>query len=270
MAPAPSNLAPTDALRDLKVDVLGIGITPATIPLAADEIERWIAEGTPNYVTVTGMHGVVESQSDPELRDIHNRAGMVVPDGMPMVWATHRVGLGWAERCYGPDLMLEMCRRAAEQGHRFYFYGGAEGTPERLRDALVARFPGLQVVGVHSPPFRPLTDEEDEAIVAEINASGADIVWVGLSTPKQERWMAAHQGRLHATAVGVGAAFDFHAGNVSQAPAWMQRAGLEWAYRLIQEPRRLFVRYAKGIPTLVFGVARRRPRLVPRGAMTPA
>lgn len=264
-----STLAPRDALRDLKVDVLGVGITPATIELAADEIERWIADGTPSYVCVTGMHGVVEAQGDPELLDIHNRAGMVVPDGMPMVWATHRVGLTWSERCYGPDLMLELCRRAADHGHRFYFYGGAEGTPERLRDHLVERFPGLRVVGVHSPPFRPLTPEEDDAIVEEIHASGADIVFVGLSTPKQERWMAAHAGRLHVTAIGVGAAFDFHAGNVSQAPPWMQRTGLEWFYRLIQEPRRLFVRYAVGIPRFVLGVARRRPRLVPRTSITP-
>ena len=269
MPATPTTLAPAAALRELKVDVLGIGITPATIALAADEIERWIAEDTPDYVCVTGMHGVVEAQSDPALRDVHNAAGMVVPDGMPMVWASHRVGIPWAERCYGPDLMLEMCRRAAVTGHRFYFYGGAEGTPERLRDRLVEQFPGLQVVGLHSPPFRPLTPEEDEAILDEIHASGADIVWVGLSTPKQERWMAAHAGRLRATAIGVGAAFDFHAGNVSQAPSWMQRAGLEWFYRLIQEPRRLFVRYAVGIPTFVLGIARRRPRLVPRNSITP-
>lgn len=249
--------------------MLGVGITPATIDLAADEIERWVAEGTPNYVCVTGVHGVVEAQSDRGLLDVHNRAGMVVPDGMPMVWATHRVGLEWSERCYGPDLMLEMCRRAAVAGHRFFFYGGAEGTPELLRDRLVERFPGLTVVGVHSPPFRPLTPEEDQAIVEEINSSGADIVWVGLSTPKQERWMGAHVDRLQATAIGVGAAFDFHAGNVSQAPSWMQRAGLEWFYRLIQEPRRLFVRYAVGIPTFAFGVARRRPRLVPRTSLVP-
>ena len=117
------------------------------------------------------MHGVVEAQSDPALRDVHNAAGMVVPDGMPMVWASHRVGIPWAERCYGPDLMLEMCRRAAATGHRFYFYGGAEGTPERLRDRLVEQFPGLQVVGLHSPPFRPLTPEEDEAILDEIGAT---------------------------------------------------------------------------------------------------
>lgn len=266
---SPSDLTPVDALRGYKVNVLGIGVTPATLELAADEIERWIAEGTPDYVCVTGMHGVVEAQSDPDLVAIHNRAGMVVPDGMPMVWATHRVGLTWSERCYGPDLMLEMCRRAAANGHRFYFYGGAEGTPERLREALVERFPGLQVVGVHSPPFRPLTAEEDQAIIDEIHASGADIVWVGLSTPKQERWMAAHAGRLHVTAIGVGAAFDFHAGNVSQAPSWMQRSGLEWFYRLIQEPRRLFVRYAVGIPKFVLGVARRRPALVPRSSITP-
>lgn len=258
---------PAAALRELRVDVLGIGITPATIELAADEIERWIATGSHDYICVTGVHGVVESQSDAELLDIHNRAGMVVPDGMPMVWATHRVGLEWSERCYGPDLMLEMCRRAADHGHRFFFYGGKEGTPEQLRDRLVERFPGLQVVGVHSPPFRPLTAAEDDAIVDEINRSDADIVWIGLSTPKQERWMDAHADKINATMIGVGAAFDFHAGNVSQAPGWMQRNGLEWFYRLIQEPRRLFLRYAVGIPTFVIAIARRRPRLVERTNM---
>lgn len=268
MTGSPTTLAPADALRTLRVDVLGIGITPATIALAADEIERWIAGGEHNYICVTGVHGVVESQSDGELLAIHNRAGMVVPDGMPMVWATHRVGLEWSERCYGPDLMLEMCRRAADNGHRFYFYGGKEGTPEQLRDRLVEQFPELQVVGMHSPPFRPLTPEEDVAIIDEINQSGADVVWVGLSTPKQERWMDAHAGKVNATMIGVGAAFDFHAGNVSQAPAWMQRNGLEWFYRLIQEPRRLFLRYAVGIPTFVFAIARRRPRLVQRTDVT--
>lgn len=252
------------------IDVLGIAVSAVDLPGAADTIESWIAAEQANYVCVSGVHGVSESQSDPELADIHNRAGMVVPDGMPLVWCGHRVGAPDMARVYGPDLMLEMCTRAVKSGHTFFFYGGAEGTPELLRDRLVERFPGLIVVGVHSPPFRPLTDEEDAAVVAEINASGADIVWVGLSTPKQERWMAAHHESLDAVLIGVGAAFDFHAGNLSQAPAWMQARGLEWLYRLGKEPRRLWRRYLTNNPLFVARILRRPPRALHRTRHTAA
>jgi N-acetylglucosaminyldiphosphoundecaprenol N-acetyl-beta-D-mannosaminyltransferase len=166
-------------------------------------------------------------------------------------------------RVYGPDLMLAVLGRAAERGWSSFFYGGAEGTPELLASRLQERFPGLRIAGTYSPPFRPVTAEEDEAIVARINDARPDLVWVGLSTPKQERWMDAHVGRLAAPAMlGVGAAFDIHAGNLRQAPRWMQRNGLEWLYRLYREPRRLWRRYLRNNPAFVLAVMRRRPKLL--------
>jgi len=245
-----------------RVNVLGVGVSAIDMPTAVDRIEDWIRHGTQNYVCVTGVHGVMESQRDDELRRIHNASGMTTPDGMPMVWAGHWAGASWMKRVYGPDLMLAICKRAAEKGWRSFFYGGREGVPERLAERLAERFPGLEVVGTYSPPFRALTQEEDEALVQRINSSQADLVWVGLSTPKQERWMAAHVGRLNAPVLlGVGAAFDIHAGTLAQAPVWMQRHGLEWLYRLVREPRRLWRRYLSNNPRFLLGILRRRPRL---------
>jgi N-acetylglucosaminyldiphosphoundecaprenol N-acetyl-beta-D-mannosaminyltransferase len=166
-------------------------------------------------------------------------------------------------RVYGPDLMLAVLERAAARGWTSFLYGGKEGVPELLAERLVARFPGLRIVGWYSPPFRALTPDEDSAIVERINAARPDLVWVGLSTPKQERWMAAHVGHLVAPVLlGVGAAFDIHAGTLRQAPPWMQRSGLEWAYRLYREPRRLWRRYLSNNPRFVVGIIRRQPRLV--------
>ena len=219
-------------------------------------IDAWIAQRHPNYICVTGVHGVMESQQDEDLRQIHNHAGMVVPDGMPLVWLGKLHGHSHMTRVYGPDLMLALCERSVERGYRHYLYGGAEGVPELLAERLRQRFPGIQIVGTYSPPFRPLTPEEDETIVQRINQSHPDIVWVGLSTPKQERWMAAHVGRVSAPVlIGVGAAFDFHAGLKPQAPRWMQRSGLEWFFRLLTEPRRLWRRYLINNPKFVARVA---------------
>ncbi len=251
------------AVAGTRVDVLGVRVSAVDLRSAADEIERWIRTGGHNYVCVTGVHGVMESQRDPQLKEIHNRSGMTVPDGMPMVWAGHHAGAPWMTRVYGPDLMLEVLQRAVRHGWSSYFYGGAPGTPELLADKLRERLHGLRVAGTYSPPFRPLTAQEDEDVVARINASGADLVWVGLSTPKQERWMADHVGRLDAAAlVGVGAAFDFYAGLLKQAPPWMQARGLEWLYRLLREPRRLWRRYLRNNPAFVLRILRERPRLV--------
>jgi N-acetylglucosaminyldiphosphoundecaprenol N-acetyl-beta-D-mannosaminyltransferase len=245
-----------------RVDVLGVGVSAVNMDMAVAEVTRWVDEGEHHYVCVTGVHGVMESQRDPELLRIHNGSGLTTPDGMPMVWAGKRAGAGWMSRVYGPDLMLAVLERAVERGWRSYLYGGNEGVPELLAERLTARFPGLAVVGTYSPPFRPLTPDEDEAIVDKINSSGAELVWVGLSTPKQERWMAAHAGRLDAAATfGVGAAFDFHAGLVPQAPPWMQQRGLEWLYRLSKEPRRLWRRYLRNNPSFVARIAMRPPRL---------
>jgi N-acetylglucosaminyldiphosphoundecaprenol N-acetyl-beta-D-mannosaminyltransferase len=205
---------------------------------------------------------VIESQRDPELLAIHNASGLTTPDGMPLVWCARWAGAKHVGRVYGPDLMLALCARAAERGWRSFFYGGAEGVPELLAAQLSERFPGLPVAGSHSPPFRPLTVEEGEAVVDRINAAEPDIVWVGLSTPKQERWMAQYRTMLTAPVlIAVGAAFDIHAGLLPQAPRWMQRSGLEWLYRVFREPKRLWRRYLANNPRFLLAIARRRPTI---------
>jgi len=239
------------------VDVLGVPVSAITMAQAVHIIGGSIATRTPNYVCVTGVHGVMESDRDEALRLIHMRAGLVTPDGMPLVWLAHRAGYPHVERVYGPDLMLAVCAASIGHGWRHFLYGGACGVTGRLAARLRQRFPDLQIAGGLSPPFRPLTTEEDEAVVNRINATHSDIVWVGLSTPKQERWMAAHVGRLNAPVlIGVGAAFDFHAGLKRQAPRWMQRHGLEWSFRLMSEPRRLWKRYLTNNPLFVWKVTR--------------
>ena len=245
-----------------RVDVLGVGVSAVDMTMALDEITRWIEIRDSQYVCVTGVHGVMEAQRDPELLEIHNASGLTTPDGMPMVWAGHWVGANWMSRVYGPDLMLSVLERAAERGWKSFLYGGNYGVPELVAARLVERMPTLKIVGTYSPPFRPPTQAEDAEIVARINASGADLVWVGLSTPKQERWMAAHVGRLDAPMLaGVGAAFDFHAGLVRQAPPWMQKRGLEWFYRLVKEPRRLWKRYLRNNPAFLVRILAQPPRL---------
>jgi N-acetylglucosaminyldiphosphoundecaprenol N-acetyl-beta-D-mannosaminyltransferase len=233
-------------------NVLGVGVSAVNLGTAAETILGWVARREAGYVCVTGVHGVMESWRNPDLRRIHNTAALVVPDGMPLVWLSwfHRLqGVG---RVYGPDLMLEVCRHPEGIAARHFLYGGGEGVADRLAARLRDLIPGLRIVGTYTPPFRPLTDEEDAEIVGTINRSGADIVWVGLSTPKQERWMAQHLGRITAPVmIGVGAAFDFHAGLKRQAPLWMQRSGLEWSFRLVTEPRRLWRRYLINNPMFV-------------------
>jgi N-acetylglucosaminyldiphosphoundecaprenol N-acetyl-beta-D-mannosaminyltransferase len=235
-----------------RVNVLGVGVSAIDPAMAIATIARWIAERDARFVTITGVHGVMESQRDEELRRIHNRAGLVTPDGMPLVWVSRLRGHRRVRRVYGPDLMLAVCQHSLEAGWRHYLYGGGDGVPELLAERLRERFPGLRIVGTCSPPFRPLTADEDAELVERIDAAVPDIVWVGLSTPKQERWMDAHVGRLQAPVlIGVGAAFDFHAGLKRQAPRWMQRGGLEWFYRLLSEPRRLWRRYLRSNPLFI-------------------
>ncbi len=235
-----------------RVNILGVGVSAINMAMALDTIDGWIVRREANYVTITGVHGVMESQVDVDVRRIHNQAGMVAPDGMPLVWLGRLSGHNHVDRVYGPDLMLALCDRSTTKGYRHYFYGGDDGVPELLKSKLVNRFPGLNVVGTFSPPFRALSDEEDEKIVEDINDAEPDIVWVGLSTPKQERWMAAHVNRLKAPVlIGVGAAFDFHTGLKMQAPRWIQRGGLEWLFRLLTEPRRLWRRYLRNNPLFI-------------------
>lgn len=238
-----------------RCDVLGVHVSAVNMPIAVQTIESWIDRREHQYVCITGVHGVMESQRDPWLKQIHNASGMATPDGMPMVWMNRLRGNSHVSRVYGPDLMLEICRRSEKTGWKHYFYGGAPGVSEKLAERLRGQFPELKVVGLHCPPFRALTPEEDREVISAINASGADIVWVGLSTPKQEYWMSGHLGRIAAPVmIGVGAAFDFHAGLKSQAPRWMQKTGLEWFYRLCTEPRRLWKRYLVNNPLFVWNV----------------
>jgi N-acetylglucosaminyldiphosphoundecaprenol N-acetyl-beta-D-mannosaminyltransferase len=251
-------LTSRDTLRSkeiARISALGVGVSAINIPIAVAEIDRWIAEDRREYVCVTGMHGIVESRRNAELKRIHNAAGLVTPDGMPLVWLLWWYGHRTADRVYGPDLMAAVFERGVRRGWRHFLYGARPETLDRLHSKLLARFPGSSIVGRYSPPFGPISEEEDEKIVAAIRESGADIVWVGLSTPKQELWMASHSSRLPAKVlIGVGAAFDFHAGTVRQAPRFIQRSGLEWAFRLSTEPRRLWRRYLGNIPIFIWGV----------------
>lgn len=246
-----------------RVDVLGVEISAVNMQMTLDTVIGWVVTSERQYVCVTGVHGVMESQRDRALAAIHNNAGLTTPDGMPMVWAGKAAGATWIQRVYGPDMMLAVLGEAQTRGWSSFFYGGAPGVPELLAERLQERFPGLQVAGIHSPPFRPLTSDELHETAALINASGASLVWVGLSTPKQERLMAELRPLLEAPVLfGVGAAFDFHAGRLRQAPPWMQMSGLEWLYRLSKEPRRLWKRYLTNNPRFVIAIVRRRPRMV--------
>ena len=232
--------------------ILGVSVSAVGPNAALDAIEDWIARREGHYVCVTGVQGIVESWRDNTIRTIHNRAGMVVPDGMPLVWLSRLRGSRRVERVYGPDLMLAACQRFLKQRWRHFFYGGNPGVAGLLATRLRRGFPGIQIAGTYTPPFRPLTPEEDRMAVETINAAVPDIVWVGLSTPRQERWMAEHAERLRpAILIGCGAAFDFNAGLKPQAPLWMRRAGLEWFFRLMTEPRRLWRRYLINNPLFV-------------------
>jgi N-acetylglucosaminyldiphosphoundecaprenol N-acetyl-beta-D-mannosaminyltransferase len=232
-----------------EVDILGVRVSATTMEETLAVIEGWIARREPRYVCVSGMHGVMESQRDERLRRIHNSADLVTPDGMSLVWLCKLKGERSVERVYGPDLMLALCGRSIGRAYRHFFYGASPEVLDALIARLTARYPGLAVAGVYSPPFRPLTPQEEVEIVQRITEARPDIVWVGLSTPKQERWMADHVHRLASPVlIGVGAAFDFHAGMKRQAPRWMRRNGLEWFFRLLSEPRRLYRRYLVNIP----------------------
>jgi N-acetylglucosaminyldiphosphoundecaprenol N-acetyl-beta-D-mannosaminyltransferase len=231
--------------------VVGVGISATSYTEVTECCARWISArqtGTPGdparYVCVTSVHGVITAQDDAEVCTILNSADIATPDGMPLVWALRTLGATEQQRVYGPTLMLHLCESAAKKGHRVFLYGGRQECLNDLRVRLEQRFPGLQIVGSFSPPFRPLTHEENESVRDRIRESRADLVFVGISTPKQERWMYENREALPGVVmIGVGAAFDFHAGRVRQAPAWIQRNGLEWLFRLVMEPARLWRRY---------------------------
>ena len=236
-----------------RVNVLGVGISVLNLPTALVAIADAVGRRRKGYVCVTGVHGVMEAQADHAFKRILNGALLCTPDGMPMVWAGRLNGHRAMSRVYGPDLMLEVCAWSETSGARHFFYGGANGVADLLAGKLKTRFPKLIVAGTFTPPFRPLTGEETARLQAQISAARPDILWVGLSTPKQEKFMAEFLPKLDVTLmVGVGAAFDFHSGRVRQAPRWMQRSGLEWFYRLCCEPRRLARRYFRNNPLFLW------------------
>jgi N-acetylglucosaminyldiphosphoundecaprenol N-acetyl-beta-D-mannosaminyltransferase len=213
---------------------------------ARETISEWIAQRDSHYVCVTPAHVVMDSRRDPKLRNALNESGMTTPDGMGIVWLLKLRGYRAVSRVYGADLMLAMCRLSETKGWRHFFYGGEPGVAEELAGRLAARFPKLQAAGTFSPPFRAPTPAEDEADIRRINAAHPDVLWVGIGSPRQEQWMAEHAGKIQAPVmIGVGAAFDFLSGRKRQAPGWIQRAGLEWLFRLASEPRRLWRRYSE-------------------------
>jgi N-acetylglucosaminyldiphosphoundecaprenol N-acetyl-beta-D-mannosaminyltransferase len=239
-----------------RVNVLGAGISVINLQTALTAIGDAVRARRKGYICVTGVHGVMEAQEDATLRRILNQAFLCTPDGMPMVWMGRLRGHREMSRVYGPDLMLEVCAWSEKSGCRHFFFGGAPGVAEQLREKLQATFPDLQVVGCYTPPFRPLNVEEVKQLQEMVRAAQPDILWVGLSTPKQEKFMGEFLPRLDVTLmIGVGAAFDFHSGRVKQAPRWMQRTGLEWFYRLCQEPGRLAKRYLRNNPLFVVKIA---------------
>jgi exopolysaccharide biosynthesis WecB/TagA/CpsF family protein len=236
--------------------VAGVLVSRTDYAEATATIIRAAEARQPLVVAATSVHGVATAATQPAFRAILNQFELVTPDGQPVRWALNALhGAGLAERVYGPTLMLRVCEAAARAQLSVYCYGGRQDVLERLVERLPERVPGLRVAGFRSPPFRPLSVAEREAELADIRASGADIVFVGLGCPKQEVWAHAHRAELGRPLVCVGAAFDFHAGTLRQAPAWMQARGLEWLFRLLMEPRRLWRRYAKAIPIFVVAVA---------------
>ena len=260
----PMNSAEGISQTNDRVNVLGVGISPVNLDTAEDLIFNAIDSGQQGYVGVTGVHGVSEAQNDSKFKDILNNTFINTPDGMPMVWYARLYGFEKVSRVYGPDLMLNICARSVDRKVKHFFYGGGEGVADLLKEKLEKKFPGIEIVGTYTPPFRPLTNDEEIEVRNLINNSGAHCVWVGLSTPKQEKFMSGFLNRFGANEsgdsslkgpkvfFGVGAAFDFHAGLIPQAPNWMQQSGLEWLYRLYKEPKRLWKRYLKNNPLFLF------------------
>jgi N-acetylglucosaminyldiphosphoundecaprenol N-acetyl-beta-D-mannosaminyltransferase len=249
-------------------DVLGVKVSAINMSHAVDTADRWIRAGQPGYICVTGVHGVMEAQKNPEFRETLNRAIMNTPDGMPMSWVGRLQGFDDMDRVFGPDFMSAICHLSLERGFRHFLYGGKPGIAEKLRYSLQKKFPGLQVVGTYTPPFRNLNVEEEDTLLAQVRDTRPHILWVGLSTPKQELFMAQYVDRLQVPLlVGVGAAFDYHTGVIRDCSTWIKRAGFQWLHRLAQDPRRLWRRYLRNNPAFIWNIAlqllklRRYPRI---------
>ena len=244
-------------------DVLGVRVSALDLNMAVDLSDRWIQSGDGyRYICATGVHGVMEAHADPEMRRILNRALINLPDGMPMTWVGHLQGLHSMDRVFGPDFMMAMCRLSVERGYRNFLYGGKPGVATLLSETLQRKIPGLQVVGTYTPPFRSLNSREEKDVVALLQKAQPHIVWVGLSTPKQERFMAQYVDLFQAPLmVGVGAAFDFHTGAIRDCSPWVKRCGLQWLHRLMQDPQHLWKRYLRNNPAFLWHIAGQLSRL---------
>lgn len=238
------------------LSVLGAPIDVISAPAAVQRISAWGQLHESRYVCICNAHSVVTTTQDTAFQQAVAQADMATPDGAPVAWMLRKQGAVGQARVSGPDLMLDYCAHAAGLGEAIFLYGSTEATLAALQAQLKQRWPALHIAGAIAPPFRPLTAQEDEADVRRINASGASTVWVSLGCPKQELWMAAHRGRVQAVMVGVGAAFDFHAGTVARAPSWMRDHGLEWLHRLVSEPQRLWRRYLITNTAFILGAAK--------------
>ncbi|MDX1415562.1 MAG: WecB/TagA/CpsF family glycosyltransferase [Candidatus Promineifilaceae bacterium] len=245
-----------------RANILGVGISAINPSFALQQIDEWIENRDRQYVAICTVNTIMECQKNDRMREAINSAGLATPDGMPLVWLADMDSSQPVERVYGPDLMLAACERSVKLGYKHYLYGGADDVPNLLAAELRNRFPGIQIVGAYSPPFRALTPDEEKEEIDRINEANPDIVWIGLGTPKQDLWMAKHRPELHAPVlIAVGAAFDFHTRRIPQAPSWMQRWGLEWLFRFVQEPRRLWYRYLVYNPLFILKVAEQRTGL---------
>ena len=232
-----------DKTRIPTCNILGVNIAAINMNWLIEYINENIKSLAGDYICVSNVHTTVTSYEDEEYCAVQNGGIMAIPDGGPLSSVGQKRGYKDMARTTGPSLMGEIFKISAEKGYRHYFYGSTEVTLEKLKEKLMENYPGIIIAGAYSPPFRLLTEEEDEAVVRLINETSSDFVWIGLGAPKQEKWMAAHQGKVNGLMVGVGAGFDYFAGNIERAPEWMQRSNLEWVFRLLQDPRRLFGRY---------------------------
>lgn len=243
-APSPLNkLAHPNHFMRQGAFVLDSHIDAVTWDECIARVASWAALRQSRYVTLCNVHSVVTASEDTDFRRVIGQADLALPDGAPIAWALRREGHPDQTRISGPDLMWRYLAEAERLKQKVFFYGSSENTLQKLKARILASFPYLQIVGMVSPPYRDLSAKEDQVYIDQINRSGAHVVFVGLGCPKQETWMAAHRGRVHAVMLGVGAAFDYHAGTLERAPMWMQKMGLEWMHRLVSEPRRLAGRY---------------------------
>ncbi|WP_238336957.1 WecB/TagA/CpsF family glycosyltransferase [Carnobacterium inhibens] len=234
-----------DKSRIPTINILGVSIAAVDIKWTTSYLEKNLTKLSGDYICVSNVHTTVLSYEDESYLNIQNNGLMALPDGGPLSTIGRRAGFPDMERVTGPTLMNEMLKISVDKEYRHFFYGSTEETLEIMKKNLQTHYPGLQVSGMYSPPFRPLIDDEKKDIIKMINETNPDFIWVGLGAPKQENWMAEHQGKVSGLMIGVGAAFDYLAGNIKRAPRWMQNYNLEWFYRLIQDPKRLFSRYLK-------------------------